>query len=515
MSISLLSFYCTRRRRKVAASKQPEDSLSYPPSPPERHWLFGHALSLQPEPGRPKVSHDVRFLDWMQKLKSKVVMFELPVLGRFIVVGDPDVARHVLVTGKFRKSPTYSGMTPLIGRKSLVATEGEEWASQRRLYNPGFSPGFLRSAVGTIVHKCNRFLAKCDEDIESGVPTDMLARAIDLTSDVIAQVSFGEDWGVHDPSNGGTQTLKTIRDLTVVIGESMKNPLQRYFGLRSMWKTWRLSVALDRDMQRLVQRRLEKLRTSPQEGDMHQKDILSLTLGSVLHSKQNEGGKDYEYFSRDDMENMTSQLKTFYFAGHDTTAVNIAWAFWLLAQHPQSLKRTREEIGTHLGECWVETSSPGSESSTMAYEKLQRCEYLDAVARETLRLFPPAATTRYAVDPDARVGDYLFGNSIVHLNFYAMQRDPGAWENPNAFMPERFLGEDGKKRALSFSFVPFSKGPRDCIGKYFALLETKIALAALVCRYDASVVDADEVYTTRLTSIPKNGCKVNLCRRRT
>ena len=105
------------------------------------------------------------------------------------------------------------------------------------------------------------------------------------------------------------------------------------------------------------------------------------------------------------------------------------------------------------------------------------------------------------------------GNSIVHLNFYAMQRDEDVWENANKFVPERFMGEEGKKMVSSFSFLPFSKGSRDCIGKYFALLELKIALAALICRYDGVVVDQDEVYTTRLTSIPMGGCKVNLARR--
>ncbi len=75
---------------------------------------------------------------------------------------------------------------------------------------------------------------------------------------------------------------------------------------------------------------------------------------------------------------------------------------------------------------------------------------------------------------------------------------------------KQFLGKEGEKRSTSFSFLPFSKGSRDCIGKYFALLEIKIALAALVCRFDATVVDVDDVYTTRLTSIPGNGCKVYL-----
>jgi cytochrome P450 len=518
VSVSLLSLH--RRRRKVADARSSsgelnrDESLEYPPTPPTRHWLFGHALSLQPKAGQPKESHYLLFLEWMQKLSSKMVMFQLPVIGRFIVVGDAEVARHVLTDKSFHKSPTYKGMLPLIGKKSMVAAEGKEWVSQRRLYNPGFSPDFLRTVVSTIILKCNRFIAKCDEDIENDVATDMLGRAVDLTSDVIASVAFGEDWGIHDPSNENIRTLKTIRDLTVVVGENMSNPLKRYFNLSNMWKTWRLSVTLDRDMQRLVQRRLEKFRASP-DMEMKQKDILSLTLSSVLRSKKTSDPDKDTSFTGDDMENMTSQLKTFYFAGHDTTATTIAWAYWLLCQYPKSLKRAREEVISSLGTYWAEDAALGKNLSTTTYEKLQQCEYLDAVARETLRLYPPAASTRYAVDPNANAEGVLLGNSIVHLNFYAIQRDPDIWEESNKFMPERFLGEEGRKRASSFSFLPFSKGSRDCIGKYFALLETKIALAAMISRYDGVAVDTNEVYTTRLTSIPIDGCKVNLQRRST
>lgn len=109
---------------------------------------------------------------------------------------------------------------------------------------------------------------------------------------------------------------------------------------------------------------------------------------------------------------------------------------------------------------------------------------------------------------------FLHGKSLVHLNVYANQRDPEVWEELDKFIPERFDGEAGKKRIASSSLLPFSKEERDCIGKYFAFLKTKIALAALICRYDRDVVDVDEVYARRLTSIPKGGCKVYLSHRK-
>jgi len=536
-------FWIYRQSHQSTTKSVAKDGeVQYPPTPKERHWLWKHGVALA---GDGVSSHDIIFLQWMQKLNSKVVMFDIPVLGRMIVVGDVALAKHVLQSksknGKgslFPKSPTYADVVPLIGKKSIVMMEGSEWSHQRRVFNPGFSPDYLKGTVAAIAKKCNRMLEFCEkEDIASGNVTDMCSRAIDLTSDVIAQVAFGEDWGYNSKEdNGGLQTLALFRELTIMIGDMMRNPICRLNPMFN-WKMGKLSNSIDRDMRNLVKRRLGTIQSQNKNGnDAPQKDILSMTLSSVLNenvttrnskapkdsANHNIGIENSEIlFSENDMECMTSQLKTFYFAGHDTTATTIAWAFWQLSMNPETLQKARDEISEHLGSNWVhavaETNNYENiipEEST-TYENLQKCQYLDAITRETLRLYPPAASTRYQKDPDATFGNYKLGKCIVTINSYAIQRDPDVWgKDAHEFRPERFLGEEGRKKISSFGFLPFSKGSRDCIGKYFALLEAKIALAALITRYDGTPVDADkEVYTARLTSVPKNGCKVNLTRR--
>lgn len=533
------AFVALRRHKKNSKSStnsNDSSSLSYPPTPPTRHWLFKHGGHIDLTKC---ANHDVLFLDWQDKLSSKVVMFELPVIGRLISVGDAAVAKYVLHNHP-TKSPTYEIIFPLIGTKSLVTMQGDEWSAQRRMYNPGFSPDFLKGIVGTIAAKCERMLDRCDVDIDRGHSTNMLARAVDLTIDVIVTVGFGEDW--YDGSNEGKRRVNTVRDLTLLVGAAMKSPLKRYFDPSHIWKTYRLSRALDRDMKELVQKRLDEFNSSSSNtttsstsstssSDLipsEQKDILSLTLLRVLQSNEkkmtNSSKNENDIvscikFDHEDMENVTSQLKTFYFAGHDTTATTIAWAYWLLIQHPEELDRARLEVATHVG--------PFPRDCT--YERLQKCDFLDAVARETLRLYPPAASTRYvssssppsgttsssSSDPlPPNAGGYLLRDSVVHVNFYAIQRDPDYWYEPNKFIPSRFLGDKGKERIASSYFLPFSKGTRDCIGKYFALLEIKIALAALITKYDGSAVSTEEEYVARLTSIPKHGCMVNLGRRK-
>jgi len=520
-----------RQSSSRSAATEEDGKFAYPPSPPEYHWLWKHGKALaRDEAGW---SHDITFLKWMKLLNSKVVSFEVPVMGRMITVGDAALAKYVLQSKSknggslFPKSPTYSNVLPLIGKKSIIVMEGSEWAHQRKVFNPGFSPDYLKGIVATIAKKTDRFLEICEkDDIANDKPTNMCARAIDLTSDVIAQVAFGEDWGVNSKEdNGGMQTLVTLRDLTDCIGARRRHPLLRLHPLHNR-KISRLSVELDKDMQRLVRRRIAKIQKET-DSNAPQKDILSLTLSTVLKAnkeeklskaaKGEESSSSDVVFSDDDMECMTAQLKTFYFAGHDTTATTIAWAFWLLMMNPEALKKARDEVEEHLGKAWVQTVASGGlipEEST-TYETLQKCQYLDAISRETLRLYPPATSARYQADPDATWGNYKLGKSVIHINIYAIQRDPDLWgKDADEFRPERFLGDEGRKKINSFDFLPFSKGSRDCIGKYFALLEAKIALAALIVRFDGTVVDPDkEVYTANVTNVPMNGCLVKLVRR--
>jgi cytochrome P450 len=101
----------------------------------------------------------------------------------------------------------------------------------------------------------------------------------------------------------------------------------------------------------------------------------------------------------------------------------------------------------------------------------------------------------------------------VIVSVYVMHRHPSLWKAPNEFRPSRFL--DGSEDRLHDKFLPFSRGPRDCIGKYFALLEAKLAVSALVSLYDLECVDNNETIYAQLTNQPKGGAKIRFWKRET
>jgi cytochrome P450 len=284
-------------------------------------------------------------------------------------------------------------------------------------------------------------------------------------------------------------------ELGRIMAGTFVNPLSK-FDVASKRKINIYEKLIDDEMMRILERRLNDDTVG------EKKDICSLAIEEM---KRASGP-----LTQEDKVSITHQLKTFYFAGHDTTAITISWAIWLLAQNPQVLAKIRAELKGHG--VWTESSKPPT------YEDLQKCVYLEAAVKETLRLYPPAGgVSRWTNSVDEEWKGYRLSGAYLSLSIYCMGRHPLLWKEPDVFRPDRFL--DGSeeppnsKYGINAKFTAFSKGPRDCIGKYFALLESKLAISALVTRYDVECVDPKERLVTLLTNAPKNGAAVNFRRR--
>jgi cytochrome P450 len=287
----------------------------------------------------------------------------------------------------------------------------------------------------------------------------------------------------------------------------MSSPLTSVFGVTERLRLREIDGRVNDLFGRVVERRLADIQPQTDDAPYTRKDICSLAIATM---KKEAGGK-VPALTKKEMTDVIEQLKTFYFAGNDTTATTIAWGAWLLSQHPEVLNKLRTELDEKdiFTELKHDEAVGGLEHSGPSYDKLNDCPYLDAVIKETLRLYPPASTARYIADPEEVYNkQYKLGGAILYVNPYIMHRLPQYWENPNDFSPDRFIGLSPD--AFSHKFLPFSKGRRDCLGKYFATIEAKLAVAALAQRYDMKCHDEDEKIGRRITSYPIGGAKVSL-----
>ncbi|CAH2310736.1 cytochrome P450 4B1-like [Pelobates cultripes] len=162
------------------------------------------------------------------------------------------------------------------------------------------------------------------------------------------------------------------------------------------------------------------------------------------------------------------------FAGHDTTTSGISWILYCMAKYPEHQKKCREEIRAFLGE-----------RDTMDWEDLSKMPYTTMCIKESLRLYPPVPIiSRQLAKPITFYdGRSLPAGTVVLVNIYCIHRNPNVWKDPEVFDPQRFSLENSSNRH-PHAFVPFSAGPRNCIGQAFAMNEMKVAVALTLNRFE-------------------------------
>jgi cytochrome P450 len=190
-------------------------------------------------------------------------------------------------------------------------------------------------------------------------------------------------------------------------------------------------------------------------------------------------------------------------AGHETTAISLSFAAHLLATHPEVAAALQHELDTQVG------------ARPLVLDDLPRLTLLDAVARETLRLYPPAWIIGREVVQPFEIGGYpLVRGDQLAMSAYTIQRDARFYTDPERFDPTRWL--DRKLAGLpKFAYFPFGGGPRICIGNHFATMELSLVLGTLVQQV---ALTADPSFTLELDPVvtlrPKAGVRVHVQRRR-
>ena len=366
---------------------------------------------------------------------------------RWHMLMDPDAIRRVLLEEleNYPKSDvTKNLLRPAIG-ESLFIAEGAHWRWQRRAAAPVFSHRNVSALAPVMSAAAETSLARIEaaDKRASDIYAEMVRATFDITASVTLSGSalFSSD-EVH-------------RAIDAYIAAAGKLSLFDILGL-PMWvpRPSRVMAGASLKQMKTIADDAVNSRRSAGAGDVP--DLLNLLLE----------GEDPETGRSMSTAELRDNLLTFIVAGHETTALTLAWAFYLCAFDQGVQDKARAEAQSAL------------QGRTATAADLPNLPYCRMIIDETLRLYPPAAlVSRTAQAPDTLAGREVKKGDTVMIPIYALHRNALLWDDPDAFRPERFA-----EKPQRYAYLPFGDGPRICIGASFALQEAVIILATLLAK---------------------------------
>jgi len=401
---------------------------------------------------------------------------------QFYVLFHPQHVERVLLgkTGNFVKGITSRANPELFGN-GLLTSDGDFWRRQRRLSNPAFHRQSLARYAEITVEEAARLMDGWKHGDKRNIHNDMM----NVTLRIVLRSLFGSELG---------ENMRAIEPALDRIMVSSSGFHSIAFFLRIPTPTRKrhfLAVEkLNEVVYALIARGREKLKSG--EGIAEEaggaKDLLTL----LLTARDDDGNSMSDQQLRD-------EVITLLLAGHETTALNLSWTWYLLAKYPEVEEKLHAELDAVLG---------GRPPSAADLPKLQ---YTDRVIRETLRLYPPAWRIFRRTEEPLEVGEYVLpaGANIV-LSQWVTQRDPRWFSEPDRFHPDRW-SEEVAAKLPRFAYFPFGGGPRVCIGAGFAMMEATLLLATIAQRFRMRLVPAQRIEPlASITLRPKNGIHVEL-----
>ncbi len=389
----------------------------------------------------------------------------------------PNDIEYVLSTNARNFVKSRSLRSPFFRRlvgNGLLTSEGEVWRRQRRLSQPAFHRQRISSYGEVMVQKTQRMLTTWQPGETRNIHRDMMR----LTLEIVVKTLFNAD--VSGEADKVGQVLSELvkpfasqATLKWILDNRLPTSAHRRF--------YRQAKEIDNIVYRIInERRISR----SDEGD-----LLSMLL---------------QAYDEDDGTQMTDQqlrdeVMTLFLAGHETTALTLSWAWYLLAENPSAESKFHQELDDVLG----------GRPATVA--DIPNLKYTDMIAKESMRLFPPAFGLGRESIEECEIGGFrLPPKTQVFMFQWATHRDTRFFEAPEEFQPERWTEERAAK-IPKYAYFPFGGGPRACIGNYFAMMEIVLLLATIGQRFRLSKAGDHEVELYPAMSLrPRKGISLTV-----
>ena len=406
---------------------------------PKGEPLFGSSRTYADDP--------FRFISTLESAYGDIARFDMGPMDT-VMLCDPTAIERVLISeaDQFRK-PDFQGdaLGDLLG-EGLLLSEGDTWQTQRELATPAFSMARLSGMADRITGHAEDRIA----DWSHGDTIDAEEAMTRVTLDVILDLMMGVEL-----EEG---TVRTVEEQLIPLGQRFEPDPVRFAAPE--WLPMPGDAEFDRAVETLegilddiIARRERSLGSA--DAPM---DFLSVLLRAREEGTQSP-------------DQLRDEMMTMLLAGHDTTALTLTYAWYLLSEHPAAESALWAELDSTIG---------GDAPTASAARQL---EYTERVLNEAMRLYPPVYTLFRQTPMDVKLGGYRIpAGSGLMLPQWAVHRSSRWYDDPERFDPSRWAPERAADRPR-FAFFPFGGGPRHCIGKQFSMLEATLILATVAQRY--------------------------------
>ncbi|XP_042897915.1 cytochrome P450 4V2 isoform X2 [Parasteatoda tepidariorum] len=408
---------------------------------------------------------------------------------------------------EIKKAWFYDFLHPWLGF-GLLTSHGEKWRHRRKQLTPAFHFSILKD-FQPIFNKQSKILADILDKHTHDDFIDIVPFITLCSLDVICESILGKELNSQtQPSHPYSQA---VHGLTGAVFERMRSPwlwFDSLFSILPFGKKFAKNKSILHEFtnQMIAEKKHKKIRLKNSNSPLNincadddiqykrkKRALLDLLLDELI---------DNDSITEDEIR---EEVDTFTFEGHDTTSMSMNWTLYLIGLHPWIQEKLHNELDMIFGE----------EDRDPTDEDLKNMKYLECVIKEALRLYPSVPAYGREVTEDLDCNGFIIPKgSTCLVNAYILHRDSEYFPNPEKFDPERFSSENITGRH-PFAYVPFSAGPRNCIGQKFALMEEKTILSTILRRFKVRSLDArDQVHLiNELVLRPYKGLRIQIRQR--
>ncbi|ETE58963.1 Cytochrome protein, partial [Ophiophagus hannah] len=386
---------------------------------------------------------------WKQVINYSEEFRNIPLLKLWIgpfphmLLYHQDTIEVVLRNSTFiEKSYLYQFLQPWLGTGLLTST-GKKWHSRRKMLTPTFHFTILVDFLEVMIEQANILVQNLEQHLDKD-PFNCSLYIVLCTLDIICETAMGKN--IAAQKNKNSDYVKAVQSMSDLIHHRQKSPWLWPSLLYNISGKGRQHYTNLKILHSFTDKQQEQYQNGSASNNHRGKNKERKAFLDMLLNARDEDGKKLSYTG------IREEVDTFMFEGHDTTAVALSWAIYLLASHPEIQRKVHSELDEVFGDS----------DHHITMEDLKNLRYLECVIKEALRLFPSVP---------------VFARNLNEECY--ISRDPDNFPEPEKFRPERFFPENSAERH-PYSYIPFSAGPRNCIGQRFALLEEKTILATIL-----------------------------------